>query len=101
MYASLLQHTRLLSAKTEFEACDVKRLILGLFEVVLATPHDLDVQVRLPTHATHVAKQGRAVGQQQSHPCVCCGEGGEREGGETDPATASRRSSSASAWSLA
>lgn len=36
---------RLVSAKTEFDAGDVKRLIYALFDVVLQTSHDLEVQV--------------------------------------------------------
>jgi hypothetical protein len=36
----------LISAKTEFDAGDVKQLIYALYDVVLDTPHDLEVQVR-------------------------------------------------------
>jgi hypothetical protein len=44
--ASCLSVCRLISAKTEFEACDVKRLIYALYEVVLETSNDVEVQVR-------------------------------------------------------
>jgi hypothetical protein len=36
----------LVSAKAEFDAGDVKQLIYALYDVVLDTPHDLEVQVR-------------------------------------------------------
>ena len=44
--ASCLVCLRLISAKTEFDAGDVKQLIYALYDVVLDTPHDLEVQVR-------------------------------------------------------
>lgn len=47
--SSLPTHTpslSLVSSKVEFDAADVKRLIFALFDVVLKTGHDTEVQVR-------------------------------------------------------